>query len=219
MSGSHEKSERLVTQARAQGVVPTAVIYPCSREALKGALDAAEAGLIEPLLVGPRSEIQRIALGPYPRGIAIDAQSHVAYVALMGTDDIATVDLATFAVGRIAGVGNGPRHVVLDPAGRFLYATLNGEGTVAKVDLTAGTVVAKIHTGCRPRSMAIAPDGRSLYVVNYESATMTKLRADDLAITQTIKTGVHPIGITVNPSTGDVWVACYPGSITLFAEG
>ena len=61
MSLRHEKSERLVAQARAQGVVPTAVIYPCSSEALQGALEAAEAGLIEPLLVGPRSEIQRIA--------------------------------------------------------------------------------------------------------------------------------------------------------------
>jgi phosphotransacetylase len=61
MSGSHEKSERLVAQARAQGVVPAAVIYPCSSEALKGALEAAEAGLVEPLLVGPKSEIQRIA--------------------------------------------------------------------------------------------------------------------------------------------------------------
>jgi DNA-binding beta-propeller fold protein YncE len=108
---------------------------------------------------------------------------------------------------------------VLDPAGRFLYVTLNGEDNVAKVDLTDGTIVAKVHTGSRPRSMAIASDGRSLYVVNYESATLTKLRADDLAITQTVKTAVHPIGITVNPATGNVWVACYPGSITLFAEG
>ena len=164
------------------------------------------------------TELQRIPLGPYPRGIVIDAQSRVAYVALMGTYDIATVDLATFAVGRIAGVGNGPRHLVLDPAGRFLYATLNAEGNVAKIDLTTGTVVAKVHTGSRPRSMAIAPDGRSLFVVNYDAATMTKLRADDLAITQTVKTGVHPIGITVNPATGNVWVACYAGSITLFAE-
>ncbi|MGZ5093137.1 MAG: bifunctional enoyl-CoA hydratase/phosphate acetyltransferase [Burkholderiales bacterium] len=61
MSLRHVKSERLVAQACAQGAVPTAVIYPCSSGALQGALESAEAGLIEPLLVGPRAEIQRIA--------------------------------------------------------------------------------------------------------------------------------------------------------------
>jgi phosphate acetyltransferase len=61
MSMRHEKSESLVAQACAHGAVPTAVIYPCSSGALQGALESAEAGLIEPLLIGPRSEIQRIA--------------------------------------------------------------------------------------------------------------------------------------------------------------
>jgi YVTN family beta-propeller protein len=206
-----------IDQAIKVGAVPKYVaVSPDGRLLLVSNWCSSDLSIID---TATATELQRIPLGPYPRGIVIDAQSRVAYVGLMGTYDIATVDLATFAVGRIAGVGNGPRHLVIDPAGRFLYATLNAEGNVAKVDLTTGTVVAKVHTGSRPRSMAIAPDGRSLFVVNYDSATMTKLRADDLAITQTVKTGVHPIGITTNPATGDVWVACYSGSITLFADG
>jgi phosphotransacetylase len=37
------------------------VIYPCSRDALAGALEACSAGLIKPVLVGPAAEIKKIA--------------------------------------------------------------------------------------------------------------------------------------------------------------
>jgi phosphotransacetylase len=41
----------------------TAVVHPCSVEALTGAVDAAEAGLIQPVLFGPEVELRRIADG------------------------------------------------------------------------------------------------------------------------------------------------------------
>ena len=41
--------------------VPTAVVHPCSEYALKGAIDAAEAGLILPTLVGPERKIRDMA--------------------------------------------------------------------------------------------------------------------------------------------------------------
>ena len=61
MTGDHDKSLRLLERARGQGAISTAVIYPCSIESLKGALEAADAGIITPVLVGPRIDIERIA--------------------------------------------------------------------------------------------------------------------------------------------------------------
>ena len=58
---AHRKADALVSRARALGPVPAAVIYPCSAAALEGAREARAAGLIEPLLGGPRAEIARIA--------------------------------------------------------------------------------------------------------------------------------------------------------------
>ncbi len=52
--------------------------------------------------------------------------STTAYVAAMGTTDIAVVNLADQSVHWIEGVGSGPRHLVLSPDGSTLYATLNG---------------------------------------------------------------------------------------------
>ncbi|MDP1672210.1 MAG: bifunctional enoyl-CoA hydratase/phosphate acetyltransferase [Burkholderiales bacterium] len=62
MKTTAPRSHQLVERARAPGPVPTAVVYPCSAPALVGALEAAAAGLILPLLVGPREQITRIAL-------------------------------------------------------------------------------------------------------------------------------------------------------------
>ncbi|HSC79843.1 MAG TPA: bifunctional enoyl-CoA hydratase/phosphate acetyltransferase [Chitinolyticbacter sp.] len=41
--------------------VPTAVVHPCDHDSLVGALEAAKAGLIIPILVGPRAKIEALA--------------------------------------------------------------------------------------------------------------------------------------------------------------
>ena len=163
-------------------------------------------------------QIRQLHMGAYPRGIAVNASSTTAYVAIMGSTEIAKVRLADFSVSYIHDVGSGPRHLVMDPAGRYLYVTLNGAGMVAKLDLRTDQVVKRVSTGHAPRSMTIAPDGRSLYVVNYESNTVSKLRASDMKVLQVVDTPTHPIGITFDARTGDVWVACYRGAIAVFAD-
>jgi YVTN family beta-propeller protein len=66
--------------------------------------------------------------------------------------------------------------------------------------------------------MAISGDGESLYVVNYESNTVSKVRAEDLEVLQEIGTDYHPIGITYDPVAHELWVACYGGTIMVFAD-
>lgn len=61
MKDAAPRSHDLVERARARGPAPTAVVYPCSVPALAGALEAAAAGLITPVLVGPRARIIKIA--------------------------------------------------------------------------------------------------------------------------------------------------------------
>ncbi|MGZ4694524.1 MAG: YncE family protein [Acidimicrobiales bacterium] len=168
--------------------------------------------------IASAKEVERIPLGPHPRGIAVAADSSVAYVAVMGGTDVAKIDLGDLSVGWIRGVGGAPRHLVLTPDGRTLLATLNRDGKVAKIDTTTGRVVARVSTGSAPRSMAISTDGLSVYVVNYESSTVSKIRIDDMKEMQTLPTQHHPIGITYDAHTGNVWVACYVGTIMVFAD-
>ncbi len=169
--------------------------------------------------IAKATEYKRIPLGGrYPRGIVVSPDSRTAYVALMGSDRIVAVDLATSDVTTFASTGSGPRHIVTSPDAQYLYVTNNSSGTVTKVKRSNGEVVATHHTGSEPRSMAISADGTALYVVNYDSSSVSKLRSSDLSVLDTARTDYHPIGIAYEPTTRSVWVACYGGSILVFSD-
>ncbi len=164
-------------------------------------------------------EVARIPLGRHPRGIAVHPCGTEAFVAVMGSRDIARVDLASLQVsGWYRGVGANPRHLVLSPDGGTLYASLNGEGRLAKIDVASGRVVAKVATGNAPRSMVIAEDGGALYVVNYSSDTLAKVTTSDMRVVQTIGAPDRPIGITYDTVEARVWVSSYSGWITVFED-
>ena len=57
----HALMRALVAKASRLGPVPSAIVWPCSSHALGGAVEAARHGIIVPILVGDREEIERTA--------------------------------------------------------------------------------------------------------------------------------------------------------------
>ena len=57
----HEKYEHLIAATEDLQPLVTAVAHPCDETSLKGALEAAEAGMIVPILVGPKERICSLA--------------------------------------------------------------------------------------------------------------------------------------------------------------
>jgi len=57
----HEKYERLVAATANLQPLATAVAHPCDESSLRGTLEAAEAGMISPILVGPGEKIRSAA--------------------------------------------------------------------------------------------------------------------------------------------------------------
>jgi len=57
----HSKYDRLIAAAKAVRTVTTIVVHPCDETSLRGAVDAAEAGIIKPILVGPAAKIAAAA--------------------------------------------------------------------------------------------------------------------------------------------------------------
>jgi len=55
------KYERLIAAAKAIPAVSTVVVHPCDESSLRGAVEAAEAGIIKPILVGPAAKIRGTA--------------------------------------------------------------------------------------------------------------------------------------------------------------
>ena len=52
---------RLLQYVRPLGKLKMAVVHPCDALSLSAALDARAAGLIEPVLIGPRARLQAVA--------------------------------------------------------------------------------------------------------------------------------------------------------------
>lgn len=61
MEKKHAKYERLLERCKLLTPTSTAVAHPCDETSLKGAVEAADLGLLNPILVGPRAKIQAIA--------------------------------------------------------------------------------------------------------------------------------------------------------------
>jgi phosphate acetyltransferase len=55
------KYERLIARAKQVPAATTIVVHPCEETALRGPIQAAEAGIIKPILVGPAAKIAGVA--------------------------------------------------------------------------------------------------------------------------------------------------------------
>ncbi len=57
----HERYIQLLERVKGLEPIPTAVAHPCDHESLKGPVMAFQAGIIEPILVGPENKIRAVA--------------------------------------------------------------------------------------------------------------------------------------------------------------
>ena len=61
MERKHEKYQRLIARCKSLEPVACAVVHPCDESSLRAAVEAAQEGLIIPILVGPEAKIRRVA--------------------------------------------------------------------------------------------------------------------------------------------------------------
>ncbi len=58
---SHAEYERLIARAKQVPPATTVVVHPCDETSLRGVAEAAAAGIIVPILVGPAAKISAAA--------------------------------------------------------------------------------------------------------------------------------------------------------------
>jgi phosphate acetyltransferase len=61
ISDKEARYQQLLGMVKGLEPIPTAVVHPCDKESLKGPVMAAQAGIIEPFLVGPEAKIRAVA--------------------------------------------------------------------------------------------------------------------------------------------------------------
>src|SRR5579864_3331159 len=90
----HSKYDRLLALAKQLPPTATVVVHPCDESSLRGAAEAADLGIIDPILVGPADKISAVAAA---HGIDIRP---FEIVAAAHSDDAAAKGVALIREGR-----------------------------------------------------------------------------------------------------------------------
>jgi phosphate acetyltransferase len=100
---SQAQFESFIASARALEPVACGVVHPCDAISLQGALDAAEAGLIDPVLIGPKAKIQAAAeqLGASLSGMRLVPALHSHHAASVAAEMAARNELEGLMKGSL----------------------------------------------------------------------------------------------------------------------
>jgi phosphate acetyltransferase len=100
----HEKYDSLIARCQSLAPVPTAVAHPCDASSLAGAVEAAAAGMIRPILVGPEAKIRKVAA---ENGINLDG---IRIIDAAHSHDSAEKAVALVRTGEVAALMKGSLH-------------------------------------------------------------------------------------------------------------
>jgi phosphate acetyltransferase len=173
------KYEQLLMKCKSLEPIPTAVAHPCEVSALSGAVEAANHGLITPILVGPRAKIEATANsgGIDLRGLEIVDVPHshaaaakavellrIAQAELLMKGSLHTDELMAAVVSREGGLRTGRRisHVfIMDvPTYHKVLIVTDGAINIAptledKVDICQNAIDLAISLGLDKPKVAI----------------------------------------------------------------
>ncbi len=99
----HARYTQLLSRVKGLEPIPTAVAHPCDEESLKGPVQAYQAGIIEPILVGPESKIRSVAeeFGIDLSGVRIVNAAHSHDSAAMAVSLVKTGDAEALMKGSL----------------------------------------------------------------------------------------------------------------------
>jgi phosphate acetyltransferase len=113
----HILFESLIQNCEGREAFPVAVCWPCSAVSLAGAMEAARAGMIQPLLLGPERELSEVAAS-----LGLDLRSYEVIPAET-EEDAAEKSVELCRSGRSSALMKGSLHTDL-----FMRAALKKEG-------------------------------------------------------------------------------------------
>ena len=149
---AEHRLDGLIERCRNFKPMLTGVVHPCSADALAGAVEAAQAGLIKPVLYGPKSEIRQIA-----DRADLDL-AKCRFVATDGPEDSAQKAAMAAGAGEVAALMKGSLHTDV-----LLHAIMQKEAKLRTGRLISHCVMVSAPTYARrfvvsDVALNIAPD-------------------------------------------------------------
>lgn len=150
MKENHHVFEHLIGKCKELEAISTAVVFPLSDVALLGAVEAADKGLIDPILVGPESELEALA-----KGSGIDISS---YAVADAQDDLdsASQGVALCRSGRCEALMKGSLHT-----DHFMHAVMADQTGLRTKRRVSHVFVLDVPT--YPRTLLITDAAVNIY--------------------------------------------------------
>ena len=119
--------------------------------------------------------IKVIHTGTGPKGMALDQQNGIVYVAAAGDGIIEMISIATLEImGRIRlSFGDEPSELALTPDGRTLLSANYGSGTVSIINTRSMSEERRLVLDPDPAWIVMGLDGRTAYVLHTMSNTIS----------------------------------------------
>lgn len=149
---AEHRLDALIDRCTSLAPPPTGVVHPCDATSLSGALEAARAGLIEPVLYGPAGLIRQVADGA---GLDIEGST---IVSTSDADDSAAKAALAAGAGEVAALMKGDLHTDV-----LLHAVLDKRSGLRTGRLLSHCAILSVPTYARrvlltDAALNIAPD-------------------------------------------------------------
>ena len=164
--------------------------------------------------------ISTIAVSAIPRGIAVDGNTGLSYVAIMGGSSITVISNSVWMKEDEINVAASPRHLVMDTSGH-LFVSYNSLGTIACIDAGSGKQLFSAKTHAQPRTIVLSKNYKFIFVTCYSSdfVDVYKINSDNFEKVASLPCAGHPVGVDVfeNNEKLEAWVCSYSsGSINIY---
>ncbi len=165
--------------------------------------------------------ISTIPVSDIPRGIAVDDNTGLSYVAIMGGASITVISNSVWMKEDDINVAASPRHLVMDTSGH-LFVSYNSLARIACLDAATGKSLFTTSTHAQPRTIVLSKNKKFIFVTCYSSdfVDVYKINSDNFEKVASLPCAGHPVGVDIFESDDklEAWVCSYSsGSISVYS--
>jgi len=205
-----------------------AIRLPAAHAASRAFISNEDGETVTVLDTGKEEVTATIAVGKRPRGLKLNHDGSLLYVAVSGlpkcppsvpdeecaklkrdlqADGIATINTATLQVTGLLKSGSDPEQFDVGHDGRRLYISNEDSARVTVLDTSSGKISATIPTGREPEGVRVAPNGKWVIVTSETDSAISIIDTTSLKVLKAVSVGLRPRDLTFTPDSKFAYVS------------
>jgi DNA-binding beta-propeller fold protein YncE len=165
-----------------------------------------------------RRVVARISQISDPRGMAVDEEGGILYIALAGNNSIAVVDTRNWKVEKLIPVQHRPDKLLWVPQTKTLYATSVLNRTLTAIDLQTGSEGEIIELNALPQDMVYDPARRAVLISLQDLNQVALIDLSNKIVGRFNLVASEPTGLALDEERRRLYVAVRYAVVALNAD-